>query len=368
MHYLKVWLFSLLAVSSMVQSEIFSKRGFLPFCGLIPPLCIYEESKPTDRRRVGIWVPRSSTVTVNGSTISWGARKALAHVNKYAEKSSTRIGIPQLFALWGMPLMEKYLNQPYMSGMYPTLRPETLKAFIATFAPGNENDVRLQKWDGQKRAPFLNRAVRMHVEGELVVQGGQIVHVRPGTRIRMETNGILETWTDGHMAQCIGGCTETSPPHWERFMRNGYMKEFIVGPAEEFVELHFKTTMRIILQTDRAYVLYLPKNNNEPLVAETRTFAPKENVNIEAWSKLPPPGRDDHGIRVCEKGREYEGEVAEVGEKHCQGPSILFFRNWDWVDGKKPGSLPPRPLTTVWDFVREMFHFQASNSKAIDTW
>ena len=184
------------------------------------------------------------------------------------------------------------------------------------------------------------------------------------SKIRIEMDATLETWgPEGTVVQCIDACTDSSV-QWSKKMGNGDIKQFYVDQGTEFLEIKFINAMRIVLQTERDYVLYLPRDRG--LVAENRIFLMNEKINTDAWGKLPRPPMEG-GVRVCEKGRPYEGQPFVRNEKYCQTPSILRFRERELqADGPVLERLPPRPLTTVSDFVKEFFDFQAARYKQVE--
>ena len=327
------------------------------------PLCTYYSDDTNPELNFGV-VPYES-ISVNGSTTTWGAHKALGF-NTWAMQSeppspNMRIRFvfknqPPIERGWGIPLLERYLNQSGMIGTYPPIQPQALEDFIFSFELGQQNGVRDQPWDGQHAAPRQGEAARLRTGGsELVVQTGQIVDMPAGGKIRIEMDATLEAWGEGTVVQCINTCTNKSV-QWTQTMKDGDMNYFYIGPETEFLEIKFSNAMRIIVQTDRDYVLYPPRDAT--LVAEMRHFLPNEKINTEAWKKLPLPPMQE-GVKSCEKRREYEGQLSERDDSYCQSPTILRFRNWQLMgDGPIPEALPPRPLTTVSDFVIEFFKYQ----------
>ena len=305
-------------------------------------------------------------VNVNPSTLSWGTRKALSyslrdeapdHVPIFANK-----GLASLFKDLqtfpnGSTLTHKLLHEIGGLDIDHRIPTEIMKAFLATFDSYGINHARTQSWVGQQRMPGIANTLQTRAGGsELVIQSGQIIAVPAGSRIRTELHATFQTWASGTIAQCTGGCwhfmDHEAPATWMQ-LKDGDTKPLPIGPATEFLELYFPDPMRIVIVTDRSYLLRLPSNAAYEI--GKNGFVPSERINGAAWKSLPPVSKVMDWRTVCQKAREYEGEPQGWDEGACEVPTILEFQEL-----AHPGeaSLPLRPLTTVWDFADELVKFQ----------
>ena len=308
-------------------------------------------------------------VTVDASSLSWGARRALTYTILTNRKAGITQGLYSFFQELssqepdGLNLTMDLFYNLGGADAYPPLQPGMLQNFLSTFTPGDLNDGRLQEWKGQRRIPpDMQMAVRMPKGGsEMVIPPGQIIDVFPGMYFRVETGGTLQTWTNGTVYQCTGGCGKREP-EWKERMLNGSMKSFTLNPDAEFLEIHFEDSVRVIFRADfeHDFVLYTP--NNEEWIAQKRQFMPDEDINAEAWARLPPAPMNN-GVRECEKDREYEGQTPDKDQKYCKTPTILELRPWQKdIDLFMEDPWPLRPLATVWDFTYWLYEHQAART------